>query len=110
MEPIVQLGERLRVPLEHAGVDIDLLPEEFHEMIMYATQFISLSTMGYKAVWWRLFHSPNASEWSNSLTLAHLLLTLPVSNGKLEGIFSTLKVIKLDKKSLLEYSTLDDLL
>ena len=29
IEPIVRLGERFRVPLEHAGVDTDRLPEEF---------------------------------------------------------------------------------
>ena len=66
--------------------------------------------MGYQAVWWRLFHAPNATEWYNCLTLARLLLTLPVSNGKLERIFSTLKVIKVDKRSLLGNDTLDDLL
>ena len=110
MEPIVQLGERFRIPLEGAGVDIERLPEEFHEMVLHATQFISLSTMGYQAVWWRLFHAPNASEWCNALTLVRLLLTLPVSNGKLERIFSTLKVIKVDKRSLLGNDTLDDLL
>ena len=55
--------------------------------------------------------SPNATEWCNCLTLAcRLLLTLPVSNGKLKRIFSTFKVIKVDKRSLLGNDTLDDLL
>ena len=89
MEPIIRLGERFRTPLESAGVDVERLPEEFHEMVLHVTQFISLSTMGYKAVWWRLFHAPNAMEWSNILTLARLLLTLPVSNGKLESVLNT---------------------
>ena len=110
MEAIVRLGERFRVPLEGPSVDRERLPEEFHELLVHATQFISLSTMGYQAVWWRLFHAPNATEWYNCLTLARLLLTLPVSNGKLERIFSTLKVIKVDKRSLLGNDTLDDLL
>ena len=110
MEPIIWLGERFRTPLESAGVDVERLPEVVHEMVLHAIQFISLSTMGYKAVWWRLFHAPNAMEWSNILTLARLLLTLPVSNGKLERVFSTLKVIKVDKRSLLGNDTLDDLL
>lgn len=110
MEPIVWLEKRFKVPLESAGVDIEQLPGEFHELVLHATQFISLSTMGYQAVWWRLFHAPNASEWSNSLTLVRLLLTLPVSNGKLERVFSTLTMIKVDKRSLLGNDTLDDLL
>lgn len=66
--------------------------------------------MGYRAVWWRLFHAPNAEEWFNCLTLVRLLLTLPVSNGKLERVFSTLKVLKVDKRSLIGNDTLDDLL
>ncbi len=66
--------------------------------------------MGYQAVWWRLFHAPNSSNWSNILTLVRLLFTLPVSNGKLERVFSTLKLIKVDKRSLLSNDSLDDLL
>ena len=79
-------------------------------MVLHATQFIFLSTRGYKAVWWRLFHAPNASEWANILCLVQLLLTLPISNGKLQRIFSTLKVLKSEKRSLLRNDTLDDLL
>ena len=66
--------------------------------------------MSYQAVWWRLFQAPNASNWSNILTLVRLLFTLPVSNGKLERVFSTLKLIKVDKRSLLSNDSLDDLL
>ena len=62
MEPIVRLGKRFQIPLEGEGVDIERLPEEFLEMVLHATQFISLSTMGYRGVWWRLFNAPNASE------------------------------------------------
>ena len=42
MEPIVQLGQRFQIPLEGAGVDIDRLPGEFLEMVLHATQFISV--------------------------------------------------------------------
>lgn len=110
MEAIVRLGERFKSPLEAAGADLDELPKEFREMLMYATQFISLSSMDYQAVWWRLFHAPSASEWSNILLLAELIFSLPFSNGKLERIFSTLKVIKVDKRASLSNSTLNDLL
>ena len=110
MEAIVRLGERFKHPLEAAGADLDELPKEFREVLIYATQFISLSSMDYQAVWWRLFHAPNASEWSNILILAQLIFSLPVSNGKLERIFSTLKIIKVDKRASLSNSTLDDLL
>uniref|UniRef100_A0A1X7UFM9 HAT C-terminal dimerisation domain-containing protein n=1 Tax=Amphimedon queenslandica TaxID=400682 RepID=A0A1X7UFM9_AMPQE len=66
--------------------------------------------MDYRCIWWRLYHSPNTSDWSNILQLAHLLFTLPVPNGKLERIFSTLKLIKVDRRSSLGNSVLDDLL
>ncbi len=57
-----------------------------------------------------MFHSPDAAHWSNMLTLVQLLLSLPASNGKLERIFSTTKVIKGDKRCSLNNDTLDDLL
>ena len=44
------------------------------------------------------------------LTLARLLLTLPVSNGKLERVFSTMKNTKFDKRSSMSNELLDDLL
>lgn len=56
------------------------------------------------------FHSPNASGWTNVLTLAQLLFSLPVSNGKLERVFSTMKLIKAEKRSSMSNETLDDLL
>ena len=108
--PIQRLGRRFKIPLEAAGVDTEKLQEEFTEVLVYATQFISLSTMGYQAVWWRLFHAPEAGSWSNILGIARLVFTLPVSNGKLERIFSTLKIIKVDRRSTLGNDSLDDLL
>ena len=110
MEAIVRLGVRFKHPLESNGVVIEQLKDEFHDMITYANQFISLATMDYQSVWWRLYHAPNASSWSNILQLVRLLFTLPVSNGKLERVFSTLKLIKVDKRSSLGNELLDDLL
>ena len=77
---------------------------EFDAMILYAAQFISLSTMEYQSVWWRLFHALNSSEWSNVFSL---LLSLPVSNGRLEQTFS---LIKSNKRTPLTDCTLSDLL
>ena len=51
-----------------------------------------------------------AAQWSNVLTLVKLLLSLPASNGKLERIFSTMKIIKSEKRTSLNNDTLDDLL
>ena len=74
---------------------------EFEATVLYASQFISLSTMEYQSVWWRLFNAPNSSEWSNVLSLARLLFSLPVSNGKLERTFSQVNLIKCSKRTSL---------
>ena len=79
-------------------------------MISYATQYISLAVLDYHSVWWRLFHAPNSAEWGNVLILAELLFSLPVSNGKVERVFSLLGTIKVDKRSRLSNESLDDLM
>lgn len=61
---------------------------EFDAILQYACPYISLSTLSYQSVWWRLFHVPVATEWANALTLVELLFSLPVSNGTLERVFS----------------------
>ena len=86
------------------------IKSEFEAMIAYASQFISISTLDYQSVWWRLFHSPNSAEWSSALMLARLLLSLPSSNGKVERTFSQLNLLKTSKRTSLGNQTLDDLL
>ena len=46
--------------------------------------------------------------WTNAVKLAWLL-SLPVSNGKLERVFSTMKNIKQEKRSSMSNELLDDL-
>ena len=60
---------------------------EFIALVQYAIQFISISTLDYHAVRWRLFHAPITSEWSNVLILAKILFSVLSSNGKLERVF-----------------------
>jgi len=79
-------------------------------MLEYACQYISLSTLEYRAVWWRLFHAPVSPEWGNVLTLVELLFSLPSSNGMIERLFLQMKVAKTKKCSLLSNEALDDLL
>ena len=110
MEAIHRLVERFSIPLESALANTGEIVGEFITIVQYAIQFISVSTLDYRAVWWRLFHVPTASEWSNVLILAKLLFSLPASNAKLERIFLQVNNIKTDKSSLLSNDTLDDLL
>ena len=88
LNAIDRIAEHFKVPLEDAGVDLISIKAEYEGILSYSASFISLSTMDYQSVWWRLFHSPNSLEWSNVLTLTKLLYSLPVSNGKVERIFS----------------------
>ena len=76
--------EHFRIPLEGAAAEVSEIHGKFEAVVSYATEFISFSTMEYQSVWWRLFHAPNSSQWSNILILAGLLFSLPVSKGKFE--------------------------
>ena len=99
--------ENFIIPLQAANVVVEEKHAEFDVLIQHASQYISLSTMNCHAVWWRLFHAPAASEWSNILSLVELLFSLPASNGKVERVFSQMKR---NKRSSLSNETLDDLL
>ena len=103
-----RIAMKFEKTLEAAGVEICELRWEFWEMLEHSVQFISLSTLSYQKVWWRLFHSPCAEQWSNILSLAELLFSLPVS--KLMVSSRTLKLIKVDRRCPLSNDTLDDLL
>ena len=65
---ITRTSTRFRIPLENARIDVDAILSEFKEMVEYAIWFLSLSTMDYQAVWWRLFNCPCLGEWRNCLS------------------------------------------
>ena len=52
----------------------------------------------------------DARKWPNILLLCELIFSLPFSNGIVERIFSTLKIIKTEKRMNLSINTLRDLL
>ena len=89
LDAIDRLVEHFKFPLdiEGASVNVSEIHGEFEAVTSYACQFISLSTTDYRVVWWRLFHAPNHSDWSNLLSLISLY-SLLVSNGKLECVFT----------------------
>ena len=110
LESVERLVAKFTIPLQGAQANCDKIQEEMQSLLQYAVHFISLSTLDYRAVWWRLFNAPSSSEWSNALTLVELLLSLPASNGKLERVFSQLNVVKTNKRTSLTNESLDDLL
>ena len=93
--------EYSKIPLEKANAQIQEIHAKFECILVYATKYISLSTLDYRAVRWQLFYSPDVSEWVNILSLIKLLFSLPVSNGVVERMFSQMNVIKVKRRTLL---------
>lgn len=109
-----QAVERLTImfiqPLEKAGAVAALFREEWIDMVEYGKLYLNLVEDGYRSVWWKLFNAADAKKWANILVLIELLFCLPVSNGRVERMFSSLKLIKTDRRSCLGEDTLDDLM
>ena len=53
---------------------------------------------------------PDADRWTNVLVLCKLSFSLPFSNGSVERMFSSLKVVKSDRRTRLHHDILTDLL
>ena len=94
---VVRIATRFKTPLENVDTDVDAIHTEFEEMVDYAIQFLSLSTMTYQAKWWHLFTCLNLADCKNCLNMIELLFSLPASKGKMERIFSQLKRLKMRK-------------
>eukprot|EP00731_Ephydatia_muelleri_P003766 Em0001g3766a len=101
---------RFRTPLEHAKVDCSVLQQEWDDMVDYAKRYLNLVQEDYSVLWWKLFNAVDAKKWSNILALVELLFCLPMSNGKVERMFSVLKNIKTEKRTRLSEDNLDDLM
>jgi len=110
LKAVDRLVDKFCSPLNGADAQVNEIHAEFEAMMHYATQYISLSTLEYRSVWWRLYHAPSASEWSNTLILVELLFSLPASNGKVERVFSQVNLIKSNRRVQLSTETLNDLL
>ena len=80
------------------------------EAVQYARNFLSVSQDTHKKVWYQLHTVPDSSKWPNVLQLSELLFSLPFSNAYVERVFSTLKVIKTERRTNLKKQTLSDLL
>lgn len=104
------LSTRYRAPLEKAGVDCSLIQQEWEDIIDFAKRYLNLVQENYTVIWWKLFNAVDACNWQNILALVELLFCLPLTNGRLERLFSQLKLIKSDRRSSLGEDRLDQLL
>ena len=104
-EIIYDLVDHFDTPLKNAGVNCSApdIVDQWHELVKYAKETLDIHGNTYMKTWRKLFSSPRCGNWSAVLTLIELLFTLPISNAKLERIFSKLKrVLTTDRASLKE--------
>ena len=99
-----------RDPLEARGANLSVLQDEIEDAVDYARRYLALENTGYRKVWYNLQVCPDSCHWPNLLLLCELVFSLPFSNGRVEQIFSSLKVLKTTNRTSLRTSTLDDLL
>ena len=99
-----------RDPLDRAGVDRSLVQEEWDDIVEFSKRYLNLVQDEYKVVWWKLFNSFDSKKWSIVLAVVNLLFCLPMANGRVERVFSQLKLIKHNRRTCLKEDTLDHLL
>jgi len=78
------------------GVNLSSLHDEIEKVVDHVRRYLSTYKVCYQKVWFRLHTPPDSSKWPNILLICQLLFSLPFTSGQVEGIFSTLKVIKTD--------------
>ena len=93
---IKALYKIFKSPLENAGhkENVSTISEQLNAMIKYALQYLDVSKTEYRVVWHKLFDSSKCCEWKSALLLVKLMFTLPVSNAKVERLFSLMSRIK----------------
>ena len=100
-----------REPLEARNACLATLNDEVHvdEVVDFCRKYLDVLE-DYKKVWYKLHTTPDARNWPNVLLFSQLLFSLPFTNSIVERAFSTMKVVKTDRRTSLLTSTLDDLM
>ena len=99
------LSSKFTLPLLKAG-GISLLLEEWKDIVDYSKRYLNLVQEPYQVIWWKLFNASCCSKWSNILDSGRTFICIPVTNGHIEHVFSTLKLIKTDLHSTPAKTTL----
>ncbi len=97
-------------PLEAVGVSLLVDQDEITEVVEYERNYLSIEREEYHKVWYKLHVCSDVNRWKNVLVLCELCFSLPFSNGSVERMFSTLKLVKTDRRTRLHHDTLSDLL
>lgn len=111
-EVILHNLSHFQEPLKQQGLKVSQLEviDEWHDMLDYSTNYLSLSSQHYRSTWYKIFQSSSASKWQNILLLIRLFFTLPVSNAIVERMFNCLGRVKTPKRASLSQETLEDIL
>ncbi len=109
-DAVEHIATHFKKPLEAKGLLSFSLPDEVEEIVEYGRTYLSLSHTPYRKVWYKLNTCPDIKKWPNILMLMELCFSLPFSNGRVEQIFSGLKVVKTNRRVNMASQTLNDLL
>ena len=101
----------IKSPLKNAGykVNVSTISEQFNAMIKYALQYLDFSKTKDRVLRHKLFDSSKSHEWESALLLVKLLFTLPVSNAKVELLFSLMNRIRANPRNSLSKYRLSSL-
>ena len=105
MEYIVTI---FREPLEAKDTWIFSLQDEIDEIV--DRKYLQNQAEVYRKVWYKLFTAHDARKWPNVILVSELLFSLPFTNSRVERAFSTMKIVKTNRRTSLLSSTLDDLM
>ena len=72
-------------------------------------KYLSPEKTEYRVVWHKIFQSSRKNSWNLILLLVELLFSQPVSNAKVERMFSLMERIKTNERSPLSENVLSSL-
>ena len=90
------LAVRFAKPLESKGVNI--LDLHVEEVVCYARKYLHISKVCYESVWYIVHTCPD------------IVLVSPLTATHVERMFSSLKLIKTDRRTSMSITTLSDLM
>lgn len=97
--------EHFSVPLVKADFNVNEM-EEWKDLLDY----LNLTQESNRVIWWKLYNAAcSKTKWFNILGLVELLFCMPLSNGTVERVFSSLKLVKSERRTSLSEDHLDDL-
>nr|XP_047135399.1 E3 SUMO-protein ligase KIAA1586-like [Hydra vulgaris] len=99
-------------PLRHAGFagTVNGVLDAWHSLVNYTVKYLAPHNTGYRKLWHQIFSSSMKNEWVPVLLIVELLFTLPVSNAKVERLFSLMNRVKTDTRNSLKEKRLENLI